>query len=157
MPTSPSARRPLAGPQTATRGSTHRAVRFSWTRAFSHIAVFIAGHRSNGPRSATATVVTASSHSPPRSLARRSAVAGATTIEIGTTRQLQVPVRRVLRGIHQVGEHRLTAERLEGERRDEARGIRGERHSHPRTLAAQAADQIAGLVGGDAAADSHHD
>jgi len=59
--------------------------------------------------------------------------------------------------IPQAAAHRLAGERLERGRADEMLGPCGHHHTHLGALLAQAADQFATLVGGDAAGHSQQD
>ncbi len=84
-PTSPSASSPKPGPTTVAPRSTSSA-RLACVAACSHIAVFIAGARTSGPRWASAVSVRRSSASP---CARRAivwAVSGATTSRSASAR-----------------------------------------------------------------------
>ena len=78
-PTSPSASGPEAGPMKCVCGVARSTARLRAVAGCSHIAVFIAGASSTGPRKARSDVVTASFAIPSVMRARRSAVAGSTT------------------------------------------------------------------------------
>ncbi len=79
MPTSPQAWSPDAGPAKATPSSCScRTLR--WVAGLSHISTFIAGATISAQRRASTSVDSRSSARPCATLARKSALAGATTI-----------------------------------------------------------------------------
>ena len=72
--------------------------------------------------------------------------------EVGAPGQLQVAVGGLGGWVEQVHQHRVAGEGLEGERADEAGGVRRHDHADVRAPLHEEADDLAGLVGGDAAA-----
>ena len=88
--------------------------------------------------------------------ARRSAVAGATTMRSASRENSMWPMPDCSSG--RTGPaHRLAAQRLGRQRRDELLGRGGHRDAHRRAAFAQAANQVERLVGRDAAADDQQD
>ena len=70
-----------------------------------------------------------------------------------SAREFQVSHAHFGLGVPQALGNRLAGQRLECQRRDEARGVFGQHHAHLRARVAQAAHDLACLVGGDAARD----
>ena len=79
LPNSPQARSPASGPIWRTPRDLRVAI-LAWVAGWAHIRVFIEGAISTGLSAASKVVEARSSASPWASLARRSALAGATTI-----------------------------------------------------------------------------
>jgi len=75
----------------------------------------------------------------------------------GPTRQLDMPHRRFGLLVPQADPHALARQRLKRGRTDEVRGALGHDYLHLRVQIAQATDQFAGLVGGDATRHSQQD
>ena len=103
-------------------------------RVVPHLA-FIAGATSSGQSRARHSVDSRSSARPCASLAMKSALAGATTIELAVARELDV--RHVVgdAAVPQVGEDRLARQRLQRHRGDEPAAGFGHRRPARRTPA----------------------
>ena len=149
---SASAISPSLGPTSATPSAASCA-RLRCVALFAHICGFIAGASRIFASVASSTAVARSSAWPPASLAIRSAVAGATTIEIGFARQADVADVEFMRRIEQVGEHAPAGDGAGRQRRDELLGGLGEDAAHGELAFLQPADEVERFVGGDAAAD----
>ena len=153
MPASPaSAISPAFGPTTATPSSTRRA-RLRRVAGCSHMCGFIAGAISTGRSVASRTAEARSEARPPAILAMRSAVAGATTIEIGLARQPDMADVEFGRGIEQVGERPLARKRAGRQGRNEFLRRFGEDAAYGKRALLQPPDEVERFIGGDAAAD----
>ena len=139
IPTRPSASSPCSGPTTTAPRSTSRP-RFAWVAGCSHIAVFIAGATTSGPRWASAVSVRRSSARPCARRARVLAVSGATTSSVCL---LEVRVR--------IGRRLLPRERPERLGGDEPLGAARHDRGHVVPRPHELAHELAGLVGRDAA------
>ena len=155
LPVSAPVRRPSAGSMTTTPRAARRVATLAAVAGCSHISVCIAGAKTTGQRAVSRVLVSRSSASPCAALASRSAVAGATTTTSACLADPDVG-HGVDVGPH-VGGDGLA--RQGGPRRgaDELQR-RGRGHDGdvvPRL--GEPAEQLAGLVGRDAAADPQDD
>ena len=156
-PASPrSAISPLFGPTMRTP-SVLSCARLRCVAFAAHMCGFIAGAIRTGLSVASRTAVARSSAWPPAIFAMRSAVAGATTIEVGVAGEADMADVELALRVEQVGVGALAAERAGRERRDEVLRRAGEDAAHPRAAVLQPPDQVERLVGGDAAADDEED
>ena len=122
-----------------------------------HIFGFMAGAISTGLSVASSTAEARSLARPLASLAIRSAVAGATTIEVGLAGQPDMADILLVLAVEQIGEDMVGGQRADRQRRDELLRRLGHHGAHRGAALAQPADQVERLVGGDAAADDQQD
>ena len=140
-----------------------RAPRSRSTREFACVAgwrymfTFIAGASTSGARVASAHGREQVVGDAVRELRQRVRGRGRTTSELGPVRELDVRDLALLGGGEELRAHRRAGQRLQRERRDEARR-RGRRDAaHLVARAPQRAHQLRDLVGGDAAGDRDQD
>ena len=155
-PNSPHAISPSSGP-TNSMPSAFSVARLRRVAGCSHMRTFMAGAASTRLSAASSTAVARSSASPCAILARRSAVAGATTIKSASRDRRICPISASsLRSNRSVKAFSSVSTESESGVTNSAPPL-GEDRAHGGAPLLQAAHQLEALIGGDAAADDQQD
>ena len=154
LPVSAPVSRPSAGSMTRAPRS-RRVATLAWVAGCSHISVCIAGANTTGQRAVSRVLVSRSSARPWAALASRSAVAGRDHDQVG--RLADPDVRHLVDVGPDVGGDRLAGQRRPGGGADELQRGGGRDDGHVVAGLGEPAQQLAGLVGRDAAGDPEND